>query len=349
MTAEATKVDFYLSPDEAWQAMYQDCGNASQSIFMEQYILMNDDVGRKFLHLFLEKAQQGVQIHLMLDRVGSRSLYGSRIIRELRHAGATIDFYNIIGVLNLFRPHTWFPRNHSKNLVIDETIAYAGSVCFAAYMRHWRDTHMRITGPVVEKIINSHKKKAKNKIAVSAQSLDYVATTPKLKTNPLYKQLLQEIRDAKHEIKLVTPYFLPPRKLLTTLSKAVKRGVDVQIMMSMESDSAFTDDVSYSYLPRMFKKGIRIFLYNKTFLHAKYMMIDSRWATVGSTNLDYLSLLRNQEANILIYEPEIISQLQSHYNQDLDDCDEINMAFYQRLPWVRKLIGKIGHIFRWVL
>src|SRR5690606_30610731 len=110
---------FYKSPGQAWEAMLADCRAATDSIEMEQYILCNDKIGRSFLSLFLEKQRQGVKIRLLLDRIGSRFVYDSDLIRALLDAGAQIRFYNPPRFAHVLRPWRWFPRNHAKTLLID--------------------------------------------------------------------------------------------------------------------------------------------------------------------------------------------------------------------------------------
>ena len=258
-------------------------------------------------------------------------------------------FYNVINLFTLFKPGKWFPRNHRKNLIIDSKIAYIGSVCMAEHMRDWRDTHTKFTGGLVAKVEAARKPKYKNHVSRHHGPYDYIAVSARLNRNELYKQLLQKIHSAEKDIRLVTPYFLPPRKLLKALGNAVKRGVTVQVMMGAKSDIRLADIVSRSYLPRLFKLGIDVVLYEANLLHAKYMMVDHDWATVGSTNLDYLSLLRNKEANIIIYDEEKIAELHGHYDNDLTSSENISLDYYRRLPWAYRVLGKLGHSIRWIL
>src|SRR5688500_15145462 len=107
---------------EAWQAMYQDCLDARNSIEFEQYIIRNDETGNRFLKLFAEKAEQGVRVHLLFDRVGSRQVFSLPVIENIRKYGGQVVFYNPIGWINILTPLTWFPRNHVKALLVDSSI-----------------------------------------------------------------------------------------------------------------------------------------------------------------------------------------------------------------------------------
>lgn len=344
-----TGVRYFLTPGQAWEAMLHDCAMAQQSIYFEQYILMNDALGQRFFGLLTDKAKQGVDVHLVLDRVGSRYTYDSDLVRRLCQAGGRVQFFNKIGVQHLFQPRRWFPRNHCKNLIIDSSIAYVGSVCFAANMRDWRDTQARFTGDLVAKVEQACKTQLRNQPVSVQEGYAFIATSPKLGRNPLYAELLQRIRTARKEVLLVTPYFLPPRRLLRVLCNAADRGVTVRVMLSHQSDVRIADYASQTYYPRLLRHGIQILHYHKTILHAKYAVIDDDWATVGSSNLDYLSLLRNRESNLVISNTTGVSHLRNHFQDDLRFCTRITRDDYKRIPQLHKLIGAIGHMFRWVL
>ncbi len=360
-----TALSFYPATAMAWEAMYRDCEKAQKSIDVEQYILQDDATGKAFLELFLKKAREGVAIRLIFDTVGSRKIMSSPLVKEIQGAGGRVHFFNRLGWRNLFMPSTWFPRTHTKTLLVDEAVAYTGSVCIDSSMQNRRDMHIRFTGPLVKDVRDvfarhwkkPFKKSAKNGMPSSAtpftvppeKKFRYITSAPWLRPNPIYKELLQEIEDAKENICLVTPYFLPPRRLQKALFRAVRRGVDVRIMMGEKSDTRLADHVSHTYFPRLLKHGIRIFLYPQTVLHAKYAIIDMNWATIGSTNLDYLSLHKNREANVIFKDKEAISRLKSYFEQDILSCIPVDQAFYDHIPFVYKFIGYAGRLIKKVL
>jgi len=352
-------IRFFTSPRATWDAMRADISAAQKSVEMEQYILNNDDVGVGFMNLFLEKQRAGVQVRLLLDRVGSRTLYGSDYIRQLEEAGGQVRFYNPPLLKDLFRPARWFPRNHTKTLLIDSTIGWIGGVCIEAAMADWRDTMIRFTGPAVSMIeekfhLERIRWRARFKRFVKRDRdermpFEYIVHRPHLGPNPIYRRLVRAIREAKTSVDLVTPYFLPPFGLRRAIRLAAKRGVKVRVMMSEATDSPLADRVSHSYFPWMYRKGIRIFLYQKTMLHAKYAIVDDAWATIGSSNLDYLSLKHNREANILIRDPSIIATLRGHFDDDMKECIEAGHDYWHNLSWRHRVFGYLGRIMKKIL
>ena len=350
-----TKLEFYSRTCDAWEAMYCDCLKAIASIEFEQYIMQNDEIGRRFLTLFAAKAKEGVAVHLLLDQIGSRSLIYSPLISQLRECGGTINFYNPIPWIHVFMPSTWFPRNHTKTMLIDSSIAYIGSVCLADYMSDWRDLYARVTGDLVDSIVQDFAyiwartagvMNIPSRPAASNSAFHYVVAKARMTPSPVYKELLSEIGKAEKSIYLATPYFMPPLRLRHALLKAIKRGVTVKVMVTEKSDVPFADLVSCSYFPRFIRAGISILSYNKSVFHAKYTVIDDSWGTMGSTNIDYLSLLSNREANILIRDPATIAVLKKGFIGDMAHCVILSPDVWKNTPFLSKIIGYLGRAIK---
>lgn len=359
--APEPSITFYSSPRSAWDAMYADCLKATSSIEFEQYILMDDAAGQPLLSLFAEKARQGLNVRLMIDGVGSRGLLFSPMVEEIRKAGGRVYFYNLMGWKHIFGKEKWFPRDHNKTMLIDGRIAYIGSVCVSEEMQDWRDMHVRLLGPTVEEVredFNHLWQQAARKIGIPFgkpglarrhRPQRYVVSQQLFRPGQLYRELVAEIRKARSHVYLVTPYFLPPWHLRRALRAAAKRGVDVRIMRSEKTDVPFADYVSHSYYPRFLRLGMRIFHYTRTVLHAKYAVIDDNWATIGSTNMDYLSLIRNREANLIFRDAATVAAIKGHFDRDMLDCREAGMTYYYEIPLFQKIIGYLGRGMRRVL
>lgn len=356
------ETEFYHTPHDAWQVMYDDCAGAESSIYVEHYIMRDDEIGRRFIRLFIDKVKQGVEVALVLDYVGSRGLDKSPLIDEFRKAGGALYFFNPLKWSDIVKPWKWFPRNHNKILLVDHYIGHIGSVCFCDIMRNWRDIHMRFTGRLVQMIEQDFKKlicvfegnkKERHFFArqkpVPYGRFYYATSEPHLGTNVIYKELLNRIRHAKKEIYLVTPYFLPTKRLLRAIRKAAKRNVAVHIMVSEKTDVPIADRVSRSYMPKLFRRSIHMKLYEPEVLHAKYAVIDREWAMLGSTNLDYLSLLRNREANILVQDKGVVDYLVAQFAKDSMSCIDADWDYWDRTPLSYKLAGYLGRIFKRIL
>lgn len=350
---------FFKTPRETWDGMRADIQAARKSVEFEQYIIANDDVGNGFLRLFLDKQRAGVQVRLLLDRVGSRGVYGSALVKQLEEAGAQVRFYNPPLLKHIFMPARWFPRNHTKTLLIDSEIAWIGGVCCEAGMANWRDSQVRFTGPAVALIEEKFHlerirwtkrfKRFAKRDRDQALPFDYIVHRPHLGPNPIYRRLVRAIRESRVSVDLVTPYFLPPFGLRRAIRRAAKRGVRVRVMMSEATDAPLADRVSHSYFPWMYRKGIRIYLYRKSMLHAKYAIIDDAWATMGSSNMDYLSLKHNREANIIIHDAAIIAKMREQFDSDLNDCIEAGKDYWHSLSLRHRIMGYLGRVMKKVL
>lgn len=352
-------IRFYYRTSEIWDAMYADCAAAQASIEFEQYIIMDDGAGRRFLELFARKAAQGVKVRLLFDGVGSRGILFSPHLDKIRKAGGEIHFYNPLHSHRAFNPRRWLPRSHVKTLLVDGRIAHTGSACLWEVMKHWHELHCRFTGDGAqdvarhfERLWKAEEKDEKvrgNDPADMNAATGYAVSAPALHMNPIYKQLLSKIKAAKTSVRLVTPYFLPPHRLRRALIKAAKRGVNVEILMSAKTDVPLADHVSHSYFPGLLRHGIKIFLYPYQVLHAKYAIIDDTWATVGSTNMDYLSLLKNREANLIIRDHAALLELRAGSDAYMRDARQADMNYVHSIPLLQRITGYLGRCMKEML
>lgn len=349
---QETEIRFYSRTKDAWEAMYKDCLEAKKSIKFEQYIVHNDEIGKKFMSLFSQKLKEGVSVDLLLDRVGSRGVFGSGLLLEIIANGGKVRFYNPIGWINFLMPSTWFPRNHTKIMIIDSEVVHIGSVCLADYMAEWRDLSARITGCLVQEITKDFcliwkramgRKAGTRSISISDDpDFDYLVTKPRITPSPIYRELLSRIHHAEKYIYMATPYFLPPQLLRRALQSAARRGVDIRVILTEQTDVPLALNVSRTYFPQLLREGIRIFSYKRTVFHAKYTIIDGKWATMGSVNLDYLSLLENREANIVMTHEKTVRDIEKQFRDDLSSCEEITPGFWRHIGVREKIIGYLG-------
>lgn len=347
-----TELTFFKRPDDVWEAMYRDCAAAKRSIAFEQYIICNDHIGQRFLELFAKKTEEGVAINLLFDSLGSQQVKYSSLVSKIRNHGGSVRFYRPIKWINTLRPSKWLPRNHTKSMLIDSNIAYVGGVCLADYMKDWRDLHVRVTGALCKEIQENLMHPKKRILSVRRPrraGFIYAVSSAHATGNPVYKELLFQIRQAKESIYLVTPYFLPPIRLRLALIKAAKKGIDVKVMTTEETDVPVASLVARSYFSGVLRKGISILAYQGTVLHAKYAIIDSAWATLGSTNMDYLSLIRNREANIIIYDEPTIRRLKEDFITDMSRCKILKINFWKDTPFLLRLIGYLGRPFKKIM
>lgn len=346
-----TKWHFSTRTSESWQSLKKDIEGANTSIEIEQYILADDEVGRPFLELLCKKAKQRVQVTLMLDKVGSRSVYYSKWPRKLAKCGGDIRFFNPVTWQSLFFPRRWFPRSHVKLMLVDDKIAHLGSACIEQSMKAWRDTHIRLEGAITESISKGFKllwkSPYKAKYISPHGKLRYVAGKPS--RNFFYKELLNAIDRAKHTIEIAGPYIMPSLRFKRYLRRAAARGVEVRMLVTGPTDVLLANCVAHSYFRSLLKAGIQIFVYKPTVLHTKYAIIDGEWATFGSMNFDHLSFFHNREANLIVTDEAMLKELIAHNEADHKQSSPYTMKDWKRRPWPYKLLGYLGRPLKRIL
>jgi cardiolipin synthase len=330
--------------------MYEDCARARESIEFEQYILENDAIGRRFMELFTQKAAEKVKIFILCDKFGSLHLWRSRWVRNLRKAGGAFYFYRPIGWWALLMPWQWFPRTHTKTLLIDSKVAYTGGVCIDQKMQDWRDTQVRFTGSAIAEVreafdaLEAAKGRRVRRFPFHFPQLKdrafvYLQNLPRLSRHHIYQELIAAIEHAEKYIYIATAYFAPNRRFIQALADACARGVDVKLMLGGTSDVPLADFLCLTYVPSLHRAGVRVYHYEKTILHCKTVVVDGGWATVGSTNMDVISFFHNREANLVIVDKTAVAELTDHFRRDLGECKELTPEEWERIPLWKIVLG----------
>lgn len=338
---------FYTKSRDAWDAMLDACRHAEQTIYIEQYILDDDTIGNRFMDICEGKAKAGLDVRVLLDWWGCKSLIRSERFTQLKQSGVKVQIYNPPSFPFITR-YALFPRDHRKILIVDGTTAFAGGVCMYDKITHWRDTMVKVGPGLAEEltyIFNHTWEKAKNDKTINthppkegeADATLYV-NAPDSDEYYLRDALMSQIQNAQHTIKLTTPYFTPGKRLMRALLGAMKRGVDVHIMLSDYSKYA-PYVVGKHSAGRLIDAGALFYYYRPVMLHAKTMIIDEQWAAVGSCNLDGLSLHVNQEASIVTTNDEAVRTLSHHFDDDVMHAHEFTAKDWQARPVLQKICG----------
>jgi cardiolipin synthase len=353
-----TSWTLFASNDEAWNSILEDCKNATESIDLEQFIFSPDEFGTKLIDICTQKASQGVKIRFLWDAIGSFSFFGSNIIEDLKNKNVELRFWKTLipSYFNVPDYRSWFLRNHRRTIVIDNKIGYTGSICIKEAMRNWRDTNVRLEGNVVASMQDAFNKmwqKANNKKVNNHRRLprdtefSYITNDPSPRKRYMYQSTIEAIRGAQKYIYITTPYFVPTHRLARVIRLAAHRGVDVRIIIPQSSNVLAIDLGARSFFDKMLESGVRIFLYTGEMVHSKTMVIDGIWSTVGSLNLDSVSLLYNFEANIVSLNSKFAEELASIFVRDMQNAKEITimdrnkMTFIEKIPEkMMRLIGK---------
>ncbi len=340
--------EFFTRTREAWNAMLADIEKATISIDIEQYIFSIDEIGSRFLNAIIDRARAGVKVRLLCDAVGSYTFYRSQIPKRLAGAGIQVLFFNPISPWRIANFTSHFFRDHRKIMVVDNAIGHLGGVGIQDHMADWRDTHMRMMGPVVADIKQSFETVwnivAQGKLMPFKKSKQFIkrfnvqTNSPRLGQRFIYQALISNIRNAKRYIYLTTPYFIPDVRLFRVLQLAAKRGVDVRLIIPGITDHLFINHARESYFSLALKAGIRIYIYKPVMMHTKTAVIDDEWATAGSFNLDNLSFTFNHEANISTSDPQFIHEIKHQFLEDLKSSVHLNYEEWIRRPLRKKFL-----------
>lgn len=347
---EKTTWKFYTSSPEIWEAMIKACEEAQEYIDFEQFNFTPDDIGNRFIEVCKKKVSEGVKVRFLWDAAGSFTFFSSSIVDELKKKGIELLFFKTLlpGFSHLHDYRSWYFRNHRRTLVVDKKVAFTGSICISKDKENWRETQVQLMGPVVndmqlsfEKMWNRAKGRRMPRIQQQDKSdyeFEYVVNNPLPGSRHLYKRIIEAIRNSKKYIYIAVPYFVPTHRLWRVLHLARLRGVDVRIMLPEQSDYPIVDLGARTFFHSLLKTGIRIFLFQKKMLHCKTVVIDGDWTSVGTLNMDTISLLYNFEANLVSSNHQFAEEVTNHFIEDLKNCREVTLNEWQH----RSLLERIS-------
>lgn len=376
---EAAKDEtLFFEGDPYFEGMLLACAKAQSSIDFETYIFKIDALGQRITEALIQAAERGVYVRAIVDGVGSPEWLG-QIYPKLISAGVKakiyhpppwvltypqlkrslfqrfLEYFNRIGRLNR--------RNHRKVCIIDRKSAWVGSFNIDQVhsqkhfgVKRWRDTGVQISGEAVEDLCLAFQRaweegpfqapshfilKKREKVALKEKKVR--SSHHRNLRRFFYKDLLSRIKSAKKRIWITNAYFVPHHSYIRALVQAAKRGVDVRVIFPRHSDVIFIPWVTSVYYYTLLKEGIRLYEYLPRMLHAKSQLIDD-WAIVGTSNLNYRSLLHDLEVDIVIEKNHAL--LEEQFLEDLKDSHEIRSVKDYKRPWYQRLLGRLFFIFR---
>lgn len=335
--------------EEAFNKIESEIKNAKECIWAEYYIIRRDETGHRFLNLLLEMARKGIEIKLIIDAVGS---YGVdfRSINAIKNAGGSVATFNPLRIF----PNKWsfHLRNHRKLIIIDKKSGFTGGMnvgdeysgrAMRKGKQYYKDTHLFIKGPAVKDLvlvfaedwayatghfISLHN--IKNEIAGNS-IVSILPSGPDQIHNVSAMSYFGLISHAQKNVFLTSPYFIPDEPTLRALETAALKGVDVRILVPAKSDIFLAGIAARSYFTPLLQSGVKIYEYLPSMLHAKTMVVDSKWSIVGSANMDIRSFRLNFELNTLITDVTIAEEMEKRLLNDLASSRRINeTAFYKR-------------------
>jgi cardiolipin synthase len=343
----------YTEGDALYSDMLAAIRSARERVWLETYILELDGVGRRFLAALRASARRGVDVRLHLDAVGSFGVPKRRTRRALRAAGVRLQRFR---TWRWYLPGSYHRRDHRKLLVVDDTAAYLGGFNITARNsrrrlgdERWRDTHLRMTGPLVDDARRAFAAFADRDPGWPPDRGGDVHLLPNHGRTCRYRlrcTLHDWFRSASHRIWLTTPYFVPDSGTRRHLVEAVRRGVDVRLLLPARSDVRIARWAAHAAYAWLLCNGVRIFEYDSRMLHAKTIVVDGTRSTVGTANLDYRSLFQNFELNLVAESRSLNATLTGIFQRDLCHASEIRPRAWMRRPWPARIAEKVAWMAR---
>ena len=335
-----SQLDIYTDGATLYEDMIAAIDSARDSILMETFIWKNDEAGQRFIDAFNAAAARGVDIHLIYDGFANLTV-PTAFYRQL---SARIHVLRLPTVARSFWKgplrHSGF--NHSKILVIDDEVAFIGGFNIGSlYARHWRDTHLRSIGPGAWGLRQTVAR-VWNDFHPASEQIGWVPPTEwesKLRVSanlpiqlvyPIRAMYLNAFVRARKRIWLTTPYFIPDRQLLRSLIEAAERGVDVRVMVPQESNHILGDWLSRGFFEEMINSDVTVLLYTASMIHSKVATVDGEWSTVGTANIDRLSLSFNYETNVEVIDEDFAAEIEKVFDSDSADCIELGAEWLDR-------------------
>lgn len=350
-------VHILVDAEETYKRMAQAIRSAEQSINLEYYIFEPDATGAQFRDLLVEKARQGIRVSLLYDAIGSLKLGWNKTFLDSLH-DAGIAAQDFLPLRTFFKPWNINLRNHRKILVVDNKVGFTGSLNVGEQFldgsqpqqKRWRETHLMVQGPAVTQLqwifcedwyfatreelvmseyFTSHETRGEDVVQI-------VASGPDAREEAIHKSFMTAINQAEKSIFLTTPYFIPDQSLNLALQLAALRGVDVRILLPRNSDHQFVSLAGRSYYEDLLRNNVRVFEYERGALHAKMLVVDGHYTSIGSANTDVRSFSYNFEINVQIYGESLAKKAEKIFFADLKNSKEIALEeFVKRSAIVR--------------
>jgi cardiolipin synthase len=337
------EVTTYTFGTDLYDDMIAAIEGAQRQILFETYIWKADEVGLRFKAALAEAAARGVEVYLIYDAFANLV-----VSPRFKRFPAPIKVLRYPVYAAGWRPFDLrrYGRDHRKILVVDESIGFVGGYNIGtAFATEWRDTHVRITGPGVwdlkrafadfwnlnrrRRLRSSERPLLLETASTWEPTIRFHRNVPRLWMFPIRSMYLEAITRANRNIWMTTAYFLPDPDFADALTAAARRGVDVRILIPAKSNHVVSDWISRGYFSQLLEAGVKVLRYRDAMVHAKTATIDGTWATVGTANIDRLSLTGNYEINVEIIDPALAGVLEDIFQVDASNSLELTRSEWE--------------------
>jgi cardiolipin synthase len=368
MIVPDNKVDVLQNGDGLYPALLASIAGAKETIHFETYVWWDGDICGVMAEAFSQRAREGLEVRVMIDALGSMKM-DKRLRTQMEDAGVKVATYHPLRIADIGQLNK---RTHRKLAVFDGKVAYVFghgvSKMWTGHgqdKEHWRDTGVRLQGPVVngiQGIFAQHWVEETQEVLIGEQYFPHQKAAGKSRVHVLAGAPLGGVPDlelmfkmglasAQRELLIQNPYFIPDEQTVKLLRRAVQRGVEVRLMIpGAVSDSAIVRHAGHRHFEEMLGDGVRIFEFQRTLIHQKIMVIDGVWAHVGSTNFDSRSFDINEEAGVGIIDTSVAAELKEAFEEDMKDCVELTPANWKRrCPLWHRGMDRLCYLLSWQL
>jgi cardiolipin synthase len=337
------EVTTYTFGSDLYDDMLASIDGAQRQVLLETYIWKGDEVGQRFKTALEAAATRGVEVFLIYDAFANLV-----VSPRFKHFPASVRVLRYPVYAAGWRPFDLrrYGRDHRKILVVDESVGFVGGYNIgSAYATEWRDTHVRITGPGVWDLkrafadfwnLNRRRRfrPSERPLLLETAStweptIRFHRNVPRLWMFPIRSMYIEAIARASKNVWMTTAYFLPDQDFVGALTDAARRGVDVRLLIPAKSNHVVADWISRGYFSQLLEAGVKVLRYRDAMVHAKTATIDGTWTTVGTANIDRLSLTGNYEINVEIIDPKMAGSLEDVFRVDESNCLELTRAEWE--------------------
>ncbi|WP_339213036.1 cardiolipin synthase [Ornithinibacillus sp. FSL M8-0202] len=341
-------IDIFVDGKEKFKSLLEDMERAKDHIHLLYYIIRHDELGLQIANMLLKKAKEGVEVRVLYDALGTRSLR-PKYMKVLRKAGVQLEafFPSLIPKINFKLNY----RNHRKLAIIDGKVGYIGGFNIgdeylgkSKKFGYWRDTHLRIIGDAVQSMQTRfildwnqaskqdihYDKRYYASVPKGEAGVQIVSSGPDSNWEQIKNGYIKMILSAKKYVYIQTPYFIPDESLRDAIRIAALSGVKVKIMIPNKPDHPFVYWATLSYVGDMLQAGAEVYIYQKGFLHSKTIVVDGKIASVGTANIDVRSFRLNFEVNAFLYDRTLAAKLVEAFHEDVENSTQMTSKLYNK-------------------
>ncbi|MGV1019126.1 cardiolipin synthase [Empedobacter falsenii] len=371
--ATNNKVKLLTNGEDKFPLFLEALREAKDHIHLEYYIFDEDHIGNEIIDILIEKAKNGVEVRVTADDFGSPKLNK----HQSRFDGTGVEFQTFLPVRFSSLANSNY-RNHRKILIVDGKKAFVGGINISdKYINqngvkspnnkvYWRDTSVMIEGDSINSLqlhfylnwmmtegkkynISDPKYFYSSKEKNDFSTVSFGLSSPGSDLHSAMEAMVLAITLAKKKVQLCTPYFIPSDEFKTAMMIAVSSGVEVELIIPKKGDSIVVQQASLSFLKPLMKRGVKVYLYEKGFIHAKTITVDDKLAFIGTVNLDYRSFMINFEITSVIENETLLKQMSAQFDIDKEDSELLTLEKWENRPWYYRAFASICRLLAPIL